>query len=621
MRENTKKRIIAFLLSAGLAVSVVPAGVFGKNAGIMSDVYAQETSISSEYSTFSLEGNVIAEENVEDTSSEKVITQYVNINNISDWNKFAADCNETNDFYSTTMVKLTDDIIFDGVSYNNYSQVGEFRGILDGCGYTISGMIGMDRAGLFEIIDSDAVVRNIVVENSSFDCDNLNEMGVIASSNSGVISNCHIKSTNLINRHKGSCYSGGIAAYNDGTIENCTIASDVVIKSNYMSGGISANFHSIATPKINNSANMGSVSGGTYAGGIAGCANDINNCYNVGKISSGKNMAAGIAYNAQGIVWNCFYSAESSTNSVIKAEQKSNKITKSTDSEMRTQNFCNTINTNRGYNKEWMKWEMDGSSLYPVIIKTVDIKKCEITVPDKVQFTGEELKPKITITNNGKKLKENVDFKVEYSNNSTIGWATANIIGLGAYVNDVQKKFKIIKGDCDFKFIKIKKAYYANGNSIYLNVYATKGVLGVVDYSSSNEHVATVDYLGKITFLKPGKAVIILKAQGTDQWNGKTVKIPITVHPDKPTVKLKAGKRKVKVSYKKVKGATGYEIQYSVRKKFNYKPKLINTKSTSKTIKNLRKGNRYYFRVRAYKKVGKTKLYSKWSKAKNVRVK
>lgn len=78
----------------------------------------------------------------------------------------------------------------------------------------------------------------------------------------------------------------------------------------------------------------------------------------------------------------------------------------------------------------------------------------------------------------------------------------------------------------------------------------------------------------------------------------------------KPTVKNSA-KKTMKVSFKKVKGAAGYEIRYSTKSSMK-SAKTTTTKTTSKTIKKLAKGKTYYVQVRAYKldSAGK-KVYSK----------
>ena len=77
------------------------------------------------------------------------------------------------------------------------------------------------------------------------------------------------------------------------------------------------------------------------------------------------------------------------------------------------------------------------------------------------------------------------------------------------------------------------------------------------------------------------------------------------------------------VSCKKDTKATGYQIQYSTNKNFKKGIKTIKVKkikTTAVTVKKLKPGKKYYFRVRSYKTVktgGKTKiLYGSWSKTK-----
>ena len=75
----------------------------------------------------------------------------------------------------------------------------------------------------------------------------------------------------------------------------------------------------------------------------------------------------------------------------------------------------------------------------------------------------------------------------------------------------------------------------------------------------------------------------------------------------------------------KAKGIQGYEIQYSTDKNFKEdatKTVSINkVKTTSKTIKRLKPKTNYYVRIRTFTKKKGEKVYSKWSKTKNVKVK
>lgn len=77
---------------------------------------------------------------------------------------------------------------------------------------------------------------------------------------------------------------------------------------------------------------------------------------------------------------------------------------------------------------------------------------------------------------------------------------------------------------------------------------------------------------------------------------------------------------KITVKWKKVSKAKGYQIAYSQNSEFKTQ-KTVKITGTSKTISGLSKGKKYYVRVRAYKKSGKTTKYGKWSSTKTVKVK
>lgn len=86
-------------------------------------------------------------------------------------------------------------------------------------------------------------------------------------------------------------------------------------------------------------------------------------------------------------------------------------------------------------------------------------------------------------------------------------------------------------------------------------------------------------------------------------------------------VNCTAKKKAIRVSIKKVSGATGYQIQYSTKKNFKSSRKTITTKKTVYTINKLGAKKVYYVRVRAYKTVKGKKVYSKWTATKRIRTK
>ncbi|MGN0173417.1 MAG: fibronectin type III domain-containing protein, partial [Acutalibacteraceae bacterium] len=84
-----------------------------------------------------------------------------------------------------------------------------------------------------------------------------------------------------------------------------------------------------------------------------------------------------------------------------------------------------------------------------------------------------------------------------------------------------------------------------------------------------------------------------------------------------PNVKYTASKKSFKVKYTKVKNAVGFQVRYKIGKK-TYTKTFNSTKTVTKVIKNLKKGT-YKVQIRAFSK-GK-KSFSKWTKAKTVKVK
>lgn len=89
----------------------------------------------------------------------------------------------------------------------------------------------------------------------------------------------------------------------------------------------------------------------------------------------------------------------------------------------------------------------------------------------------------------------------------------------------------------------------------------------------------------------------------------------------KPALKLtKQGSSKVKVSWKKVKGSSGYAVEMKAPKGKYTKLKEKGKKTTSLT-KKIKKGKSYTFRMRTYIKTGKTKVYSAYSKPQRIRIK
>ena len=141
--------------------------------------------------------------------------------------------------------------------------------------------------------------------------------------------------------------------------------------------------------------------------------------------------------------------------------------------------------------------------------------------------------------------------------------------------------------------------------------YGKKALKKGTDYTVSYKNNKAI---GTATVTVEGKGNYTGTAKKTFKINPKAVS----------GLKLKAGKGKLGVSWKKSAGGVGgYQLQYALKKSFGGARKVTVSKaSTVKgTIKNLKKGKIYYVRIRAFKKIGKTTYWSAWSGAKRAKVK
>ena len=91
----------------------------------------------------------------------------------------------------------------------------------------------------------------------------------------------------------------------------------------------------------------------------------------------------------------------------------------------------------------------------------------------------------------------------------------------------------------------------------------------------------------------------------------------------KQTAKVKAGKKKLTVTWKKDKNVSGYQIKIAIKKNFKgaktYTVKSY--KTYKKVIKKLKAKKKYFVKVRAYKTVGKSKVYGAYSAVRSCKVK
>ena len=311
--------------------------------------------------------------------------------------------------------------------------------------------------------------------------------------------------------------------------------------------------------------------------------------------------------------------------------------------------FYYTIEKQHGWNGFYSKGHKDGESL------------------GTFKWTGNTvlIDPDMRCSHCDKELQENVDYKVEYSNNIDPGVASMKIIGMGDY-----------KGyELNFTFVIEKKApTTTEDQKPTTTTTETKPTTGTTESSSAtSETKPTTGTTAATTTTTESKPTTEDKTTATTESTPTTSSTTTETKPattetrpsteDSSTAGTTAAKKEtattaapvIRISVKKaaiqkikvLKKAftinilknkdqvTGYQISYSYKKnfkgqkvkdlkKFKYKKIKVKRKKytiTSYKVKGLKKKKTVYVRVRAYKQVGKTKAYGKWSSVKKVKIK
>lgn len=265
--------------------------------------------------------------------------------------------------------------------------------------------------------------------------------------------------------------------------------------------------------------------------------------------------------------------------------------------------FYYTIEKQHGWNGFYSKGHKDGESL------------------GTFKWTGNTvlIDPDMRCSHCDKELQENVDYKVEYSNNIDPGVASMKIIGMGDY-----------KGyELNFTFVIEKKAPTTTEDQ--KPTTTTTETKPTTSSTTTETKPATTETRPSTEDSSTAGTTAAKKETAT------TAAPVIRISVKKAAIqKIKVLKKAFTINILKNKDqVTGYQISYSYKKnfkgqkvkdlkKFKYKKIKVKRKKytiTSYKVKGLKKKKTVYVRVRAYKQVGKTKAYGKWSSVKKVKIK
>ena len=185
---------------------------------------------------------------------------------------------------------------------------------------------------------------------------------------------------------------------------------------------------------------------------------------------------------------------------------------------------------------------------------------------------------------------------------------------------------KCILPDCDY--VKTSKTI-ASPDTITLakSAYVYSGKIKtptVKVYDTDGGRIASSNYTVSYPNGRKNIGTRTVEIEFTGEKYIGTMSAEFVINPPASSVKsLKVGKTYITVGFKAVSGSvSGYEIQYATKSSFSNAQsiKASNTR-VSKMVKSLKSGQKYYVRVRSYKKVSGTTYYSAWCKAKSTTTK
>lgn len=253
-------------------------------------------------------------------------------------------------------------------------------------------------------------------------------------------------------------------------------------------------------------------------------------------------------------------------------------------------------------------------------IEGTDISGYTVTLKESsVNVTGYSITPVITSVKKGYyySLTSN-DYTVSYqdANGKTVtsmsapGTYKVVVTGKNGYSGSTYATFRIVGLPQTLTVDKDVYKVYTTSDMFKITPKATGDGTGFA-YTSSNPAVASVSSNGYVTVHKVGRAVITVTTTGNKKSEPASKTVEVKVYPRKTVISKKpwtdGKKAQMKVRWNYQDGATKYQIRYSRDKNFKSGTYLTKTvkahgkdyTTQSTTIKSLKRGYTYYFKVRA----------------------
>ena len=258
------------------------------------------------------------------------------------------------------------------------------------------------------------------------------------------------------------------------------------------------------------------------------------------------------------------------------------------------------------------KGNYTGYILQTFDILPISIQSCTVSLSQtSYTYDGKAKEPGVVVKYNDNTLVEGTDYSIKYKDNIENGKASVIITGVGDYSGSITKTFTIkpiSMKSCKASLSQTSYTYNAKAKKPAVTVtYSGKTLVKGADFTVSYENNKAI-----------GKATVTITGKG--HYSGTIKKTFKILPPTGTQLTPVAGVKKVTVKYKTVMGDCRYQIAYRIKGTSTW-TKVNTTLQTAKTIKKLKSGKTYQFKVRAYKKVDGTTYIGAWSEIKTVKVK
>lgn len=384
-----KKRVISWLLTVVMVVSLLPTSVLADTLAADQEQQTQQEQIAPVDTENTVPAGNEETQEQQEPAEEVPVSQMARSGGTDSAPTAINDADDFRDMVAGGSYKLAADITV------TEPYANDFSGTFDGNGHTVTLNITDSTAdvGLFKTLSGGAVVKNVITAGSI--SSKGNNVGGIAGTADGNVTIENCKNTASIKGGKGA---GGILGYSEPgsgfvTISSCANMGSVSGTRKQV-GGIAGNV--VGTHIIRNCYNQGDISDGA---GILGRGTKgvlVENCYTVGSVETNGAIIAvsSSSYSSDEPcrIVNCYAPSETVTALVPSTVKISNSGTKSS-AEMQSAEFAATLGSAFQYNGGGYPTLKDPEPVVEKNVVSISVKSAKTTC-----YTGDELELSVTVT-------------------------------------------------------------------------------------------------------------------------------------------------------------------------------------------------------------------------------